>query len=87
MAKKHKRKYVLWSDDHLVFVIHRVDEWIISTCVVPTVKHGGGSVMVWRCFAGDTFSDLFRVQGTLNQHGYHSILQLSGTIICFSAGQ
>uniref|UniRef100_A0AAZ3R129 Tc1-like transposase DDE domain-containing protein n=1 Tax=Oncorhynchus tshawytscha TaxID=74940 RepID=A0AAZ3R129_ONCTS len=26
------------------------------------------------CFAGDTVSDLFRIQGTLNQHGYHSIL-------------
>ena len=27
------------------------------------------------CFAGDTICDLFRNQGTLNQHGYHSILQ------------
>jgi len=31
--------------------------------------------MVWGCFAGDTVSDLFLIQGTLNQHGYHSILQ------------
>ena len=28
-----------------------------------------------RCFAGDTVCDLFRIQGTLNQHGYHSILK------------
>ena len=28
---------------------------------------------VWWCFAGDTVSDLFRIQGTLNQLGYHSI--------------
>ena len=48
---------------------------MISACVVPTVKHGGG-VMVWGFFAGDTVNDLFRIQGTLNQHGYHSILQL-----------
>ena len=39
-----------------------------------TVKHGGGGVMVWEGFAGDTVSDLFRIQGTLNQHGYHRIL-------------
>ena len=48
--------------------------------------------MVWGCVAGDTVYDLFRIQGTINQHGYHSILQrytipsgfaLSGTIICF----
>uniref|UniRef100_A0AAZ3RVQ2 Uncharacterized protein n=1 Tax=Oncorhynchus tshawytscha TaxID=74940 RepID=A0AAZ3RVQ2_ONCTS len=47
---------------------------MISACVVPTVKHGGG-VLVWGCFAGDTICDLFRIQGTLNEHGYHSILQ------------
>ncbi|KAL6471998.1 hypothetical protein MHYP_G00206480 [Metynnis hypsauchen] len=46
-----------------------------STCLVPTVKHGGGAVMVWGCFAGDTVGDLFKIEGTLNQHGYHSILQ------------
>jgi hypothetical protein len=48
---------------------------MIPACVVPTVKHGGGGVMVWGCFTGDTVSDLCRIQGTLNQHGYHSILQ------------
>ena len=31
--------------------------------------------MFWGCFAGDTVCDLFRIQGTLNQHGCHSILQ------------
>ena len=48
---------------------------MISACVVPTMKYEGGGVMVWGCFSGDTISDLFRIQGTLNQHGYHSILQ------------
>ncbi|CAJ0951516.1 unnamed protein product [Ranitomeya imitator] len=48
-----------------------------STCLVPTVKHGGGGggVMVWGCFAVDTVGDLFKIEGILNQHGYHSILQ------------
>ena len=40
------------------------------------MKHGGGGeVVVWRCFAGDTVSDLFRIQGTLKQHGYYCIFQ------------
>ena len=75
-------KSILWSESKFeifganrrVFVKRRVRERMILACVVPTVKHGGG-VMVWGCFAGDTVCDLFRIQGTLHQHGYHSILQ------------
>ena len=48
---------------------------MVSTYMVPTVTHGGRGVMVWGCFAGDTVGDLFKIEGTLNQHGYHSILQ------------
>ena len=67
-------------------------EQIISACVVPTVKHGGGGVMV--CFAGDTVCDLFRIQGTLAWLAQHSAairhpiwFGLNGTIIIFSTGQ
>ena len=56
-------------------MVNGVGERIISACVVPTVKHTGGGVMVWGCKAGDTVCDLFRIQGTLNQNSYHSILQ------------
>jgi hypothetical protein len=48
---------------------------MISACVVPSVKHGGGGVILWSCSAGDTVCNLFRIHGTLDQHGYHSILQ------------
>ena len=65
-------KCEIFGSNCCVFVRLRVDERMISACVVHTVKHGGG-VMVWACFASDT--DLFKIQGTLNQHGYYSILQ------------
>ena len=66
-AKKHEQwtldwwKSVFWTDKSkfeitgsncCVFVRCRVGEWMISACVVPTVKHGG--MMVWGCFVGDT---------------------------------
>ena len=71
---------VLWSDESKfeLFGSNRrvfVRRSVISACVVPTVKHGEGGVMVWVCFAGDTVCDLFYSPGTLNNHGYHIILQ------------
>ena len=71
----YESKILIFGSNSRVFVRCRAGEQMISACVVPTVKHGGGGVMVWGCFAGDTLCDIFRIQGTLNQHGYHSILQ------------
>uniref|UniRef100_A0A0E9V6U1 Uncharacterized protein n=1 Tax=Anguilla anguilla TaxID=7936 RepID=A0A0E9V6U1_ANGAN len=48
---------------------------MVPQCVTPTVKHGGGSAMVWGSFAGSKVGDLHRMTGTLNQKGYHSTLQ------------
>ena len=60
-TKKHEQwtldrwKSILWSDESkfeifgsncCVFVRRRVGEQMISACVVPTLKHGGGGVMV-----------------------------------------
>jgi hypothetical protein len=65
---------IFGSNRHVVVRCRR-GERMMSACVVPTVKHGCGGVMVRGCFAGDTVCDLFEIQGTLNQHGHHTILQ------------
>lgn len=39
---------------------------MVSACVVSTVKHEEGGVMMWGWFAGDTADDLLKIQG---QHG------------------
>ena len=46
-----------------------------KNCIQPTVKHGGGSVMVWGCFGGDNIGDLIQINGIMDQKKYHSILQ------------
>ena len=46
----------IFGSNRSVFVQRGVGEWMISACVFPTLKHGGGGVMVYGCFAIDTVS-------------------------------
>ena len=84
----------MFGSNLCVFERRRVGERMLSACVVLSVKHGGGDVMVWGGFDGDTVCDLFRIQCKLNQRGQHSAatrhpiwFALSQTIISFSTGQ
>lgn len=76
-------KRVLWTDEskfevfgqrRRVYVRRSVSEKMHPDCVIPTVKHGGGSVMVWGCFSFSGVGTLHRIHGTLDKNGYHSIL-------------
>ncbi|KAI5624440.1 hypothetical protein C0J50_15962, partial [Silurus asotus] len=40
----------------------------------PTMKHGGGSIMLWGCFASACTGKLQRVQGSMNSLQYQEIL-------------
>lgn len=77
-------KRVLWSDEskfeifgsnRRIFVRRRRGERALAECVVPTVKHGGGSVMVWGCFGNSRVGDLIKIDGILNKEGYKKILE------------
>lgn len=91
-AEKHKDwsldqwKSVLWSDEskfeifgtrRRVFVRRKVGEKYKSACVLPSVKHGGGSVMVWGCFSYDGVGELLKIKGIMMKEDYHGILQRS----------
>jgi hypothetical protein len=45
--RSDESKFEIFGSNRRVFVKCRVGEWMISACVVPTMKHGGGCVMVW----------------------------------------
>ena len=47
MLWSDESKFEIFGSNHRVFVRRRKGERMDSTCLVPTVKHGGGGVMVW----------------------------------------
>ncbi|GFW81497.1 transposable element Tc1 transposase [Trichonephila clavipes] len=73
-------KTVLWSDESH-FTVWQLDErvWVwrmpgerfFSDCIVPTVKFGGGSIMVWGWFG---LGPLVPVIGNMNSEMYVNIL-------------
>ncbi|XP_065652985.1 uncharacterized protein LOC136080294 [Hydra vulgaris] len=75
-------KQVLWSDESSfqvfsggkrVLVRRRVCERYHSSCINATVKHGGGSIMVWGCISW--IGQFYRCVGAMNQDQYTGVLR------------
>lgn len=67
-------KFQIFSSKRRSFVRRFPGERLLESCVVPTVKHGGGSCTVWGCFAGDKVGDLVKIDGIMNKEVYKDIL-------------
>ena len=89
-AKEHKdwtvEKWnsVVWSDESKFNVFHsdgrtyvrrRKSEEFDERCVVGTVKHGGGGVMVWGCICGSETGMMLRVESTMDKFRYLRVLE------------
>ena len=76
-------KQVLWSDESR-FTLYRSDgrvwvwrlpgERLLPECIVPTVKFGGGGVMVWGYLSWCGTGPLVAIPGRLNAETYSTIL-------------
>ncbi len=78
--------HVLWSDefkinlfgsDGVKCVWRQPGEEYKDKCVLPTVKHGDGSVMVWGCMSAAGTGELQFTEGTMNVNMYCDILKQS----------
>ncbi len=75
---------ILWSDETKINVFgtdgfktvwRRKGEEYKEKCMVPTVKHGGGSVLMWGCMSAAVVGELYFIDGITNSQMYCSILK------------
>lgn len=76
-------KRVIWSDEskfelfnkkRRLRVWRKSDEGLQDRHLQPTVKHGGGSIMVWGCFSWAGVGNLTQVNGIMTADVYIDIL-------------
>lgn len=68
-------KYNLFNSDGIQRVRRPVGHRLDPRFTRPTVKHGGGSVMVWGCFSGFGMGPLHRINGIMDRFVYKNILK------------
>lgn len=68
-------KFNLFRSDGIVHVRRPKGQRLNSRYTCPTVKHGGGSVLVWGCFSAFGIGPLHKIEGKMDRFMYRDILR------------
>ncbi len=69
------KSWTFWKVCVSLYFWHKTNTGFHKKNIIPTVKHGGGSVMVWGCFAASGPGWLAIIDGTMNSALYQKILR------------
>ncbi|GFW16686.1 transposable element Tc1 transposase [Trichonephila clavipes] len=70
-----ERKFNIFGSDVRRMVWRKPNTSYHPKHTIPTVKHGGGSVMVWGCMAASGVGKLVFIDGIMHKMAYLNILQ------------
>uniref|UniRef100_A0A8R1EF72 Uncharacterized protein n=1 Tax=Caenorhabditis japonica TaxID=281687 RepID=A0A8R1EF72_CAEJA len=68
-------KYLMVGTDGVIIVRRPGNKRNDPKYQVPTVKHGGGNIMMWGCFHANGVGSLIRITGTMESYMYKDILE------------
>ncbi|GBC31699.2 IS630 family transposase [Rhizophagus irregularis DAOM 181602=DAOM 197198] len=63
-------RFTLFQNDGKIRVWRLQEEKYNINCLVPTMKHGGGGIMMWGCFSWYGLGPLVRIDGRINSERY-----------------
>lgn len=72
--KPDHTKINLFGLDGIQHVCHEPGQDYHSECIVPTVKHRGGSEIIWGFMSAKGFQEITFIDGTMNSCGYTKIM-------------
>ena len=70
------RNKIFWSDETKIelFGLNAKCHVWRKPGTITTVKHGGGSIMLWECFSAAGTGRLVRIEAKMNEAKYKEIL-------------